>query len=292
MNLKALEAIAWTSKLGGMSAAARYLNVTQPAISARIRELELELGVSLFERRGRALRLTPQGKALVNYAQQIAIIEHNIRSLGDPAQISGNYRIGVGETIATSWLPALIKASNHQFPAIKLDFEVDLSPNLMRKLRVGQLDALLFAPLERTQGVIWERLGAVALDWFTAPGIHIADGVAQPADFSRVPIVGLTEDTSISQRIAEWLGRSGVQLQNVSTCNSLGTVVALARAGIGACVVPTLSVTRDVNDGYLVRIPCEPALGSIDFWLGHMALNDHFLSILLPDLACGVWNFP
>lgn len=291
MNLKALEAVIWTSKLGGMSSAARYLNITQPAISARIRELEQELGTAVFERRGRSLRLTARGKSLVDYAQQIAAIEQAIRSLGDPKQISGNYRVGVGETIATSWLPALIKALRQRFPAIKLDFEVDLSPNLARKLQTGRLDALLFAPLERPPGIIWERLGDVTLDWFAAPGLHVAEGVAEPADFARMPIVALTEDTSISRRVAEWLGRSGVGLKSVNTCDSLGTVAALARAGIGVCVLPTLSFTRDVNDGSLVRIPCRPALGKLDFWFGHMAPHDRFVSGLLPDLACAVWDY-
>jgi DNA-binding transcriptional LysR family regulator len=61
MNFRQLEALYWIVRLGSFHAAARHLKTSQPAISARIREMEQQLGVTLFDRSGRKVRPTPKG---------------------------------------------------------------------------------------------------------------------------------------------------------------------------------------------------------------------------------------
>ena len=104
ISLTNLETLCWIARLGSFTAAAQRLNATQPAISGRVRELEQSLRVSLFQKRGRKMELTIQGRELVEQAQPLlSRIEELITSLDNPAAISGIVRIGVGEMVSVSW---------------------------------------------------------------------------------------------------------------------------------------------------------------------------------------------
>ena len=76
MRLEQIEAFFWVARLGSFHAAARHLRLAQPSVSARMRELERHLGAPLFDRTGRAARLTPKGRELLGYAQQILSLIH------------------------------------------------------------------------------------------------------------------------------------------------------------------------------------------------------------------------
>lgn len=71
MNLAQLEAVVWLSRLGNFRKAAKRLGITQPAISLRIRQIERELGVTLFKRGTTSTQLTESGRQLVVYAVDI-----------------------------------------------------------------------------------------------------------------------------------------------------------------------------------------------------------------------------
>ena len=94
-TLAQLEAFSAICRLGTFQAAAEHLNVTQPSISLRIRDLERIVGKALFERRGRSLKLSPDGLVMRQYVDQglslFSEMEERLRS-GDPLQ--GSLRIG------------------------------------------------------------------------------------------------------------------------------------------------------------------------------------------------------
>src|SRR5438045_2514356 len=96
MHLKQFEALYWVARLGGFHAAARHLKTAQPTISARIRELELLLGVELFDRSRRQAVLTAKGQELVGYAEQMLRLASDIQQrVGTPHALSGRVRLGV-----------------------------------------------------------------------------------------------------------------------------------------------------------------------------------------------------
>jgi DNA-binding transcriptional LysR family regulator len=78
MNFRQFQVLYWIARLGSFHAAARHLKTSQPAISARIREMEQQFGVTLFDRSERKVRSTPRGHALLRYAAaELADIDNN-----------------------------------------------------------------------------------------------------------------------------------------------------------------------------------------------------------------------
>ena len=127
ISLTNLETLCWIARLGSFTAAAQRLNATQPAISGRVRELEQSLRVSLFQKRGRKMELTIQGRELVEQAQPLlSRIEELITSLDNPAAISGIVRIGVGEMVSVSWFGSFMAQLHALMPRLRYQIEVDL----------------------------------------------------------------------------------------------------------------------------------------------------------------------
>src|SRR5262245_59039711 len=104
MRHKPIETFYWVATIGNFHSAAERLNTTQPAISARIRALEQELGVELFDRTARSAKLNSAGRRFLAYAERFMAltneIEQNFMSRDNVSRI---VRIGVSETIANTW---------------------------------------------------------------------------------------------------------------------------------------------------------------------------------------------
>ena len=141
MNQRQLESFLAIAKHGSFAAAAERLFITQSAISARIKELEDDLGVELFDRSLKKVQLTIKGRELVQYAEQISVLFDEIRSkVGTAGAQSGVVRIGVVELVAITWMSKLLAVLRKEFPAVTVEFEVALRPPLLERMRSGNLD--------------------------------------------------------------------------------------------------------------------------------------------------------
>ncbi|MEM8850904.1 MAG: LysR family transcriptional regulator [Pseudomonadota bacterium] len=122
MTFDQLRTFLWVAKLGGIRRAAARLNLSQPAVSTRIAKLESELRRTLCDRKPGGLVLTREGQSLLTYAEQMLFVEEEIhKQVADPSEAAGLFRIGASETVAQTWLPALIKAFSAAVPNVTLD---------------------------------------------------------------------------------------------------------------------------------------------------------------------------
>jgi DNA-binding transcriptional LysR family regulator len=119
-----LETLTWIARLGTFRAAAERLNTTQPAISARVREVEEQLGIPLFQREGRRMVLTARGRLLIQACEPLWTgLEQALLEIGDYAGASGMVRVGSGEIAAASCLPAFIHGVERDMPGVTLEVE-------------------------------------------------------------------------------------------------------------------------------------------------------------------------
>ena len=131
LNLDQLRTFLAVVRLGGVRKAATGLNLTQPAVTARIRNLETALACELFDRTSGAMKLTKRGELLLTHAEKFEHLSQMVeKDVIDPDGIEGHLRLGVSETIAQCWLPDLIARLHHLFPKLEIEFNVDISINL------------------------------------------------------------------------------------------------------------------------------------------------------------------
>jgi LysR family transcriptional regulator, hydrogen peroxide-inducible genes activator len=127
--------------------AAESCSVTQSTLSGGIKDLEVRLGVALFERTNRSVILTPLGEQVVARAQQLLVDAEDLVGMVRNAQepLSGPLRLGVIPTIGPYVLPSLLEHLRTVLPRLKLYMREDRTNVLLDKLAAGALDLLLVA---------------------------------------------------------------------------------------------------------------------------------------------------
>jgi len=294
MNFKQLETFVWTVRLGSFSAAADKLNSTQPSVTMRIQELEKSLSIDLFDSPRRASRLTQQGRDLLDYAEKILALssEAQIR-LGDPASITRRVRLGVGETIALTWLPQLIARLNEQFPAMVIESEVDLTAALWSKFDTGDLDVMLLPTPVQGANLVIGDLGISPYTWMANPKLGIPEDRAQsPADLQRFPIITLSRDSVLHEVIEDWFRGSRAEPHRVDVCNSLGVVASLTISGLGISLLPPEIYQREIERGELMVINAAPVLKPIEFISVYRRDREPALNEIIAEIAHDTSTFP
>jgi DNA-binding transcriptional LysR family regulator len=273
ISLTNLETLCWIARLGSFTAAAERLNATQPAISGRVRELEESLEVKLFQRRGRRMELTIQGRELVERAQPlIARIEEVITSLDNPGAITGILRIGVGEMVAVAWFGELMAQLHERMPRVTYQIEVDLTINMRQKLELGQLDLAIMAARLNSDRLVSTPLGSLDMLWVTSPAVRRAmkrAGHGLREVLSSHPIWCLARPSHMYPMAVETLKSLGLSQVSINTCNSLQTMVSIVMAGGGISMLPENMVAEALKRRQLVRLSPDMPAQQLDFVIAH-----------------------
>ena len=121
--------------------------VSQPTLSVGVKKLEDELGVALFERTRNAVRVTPQGELIVSQAQKVLEEASTIKQLAKAGhdQLSSPLRVGAIYTVGPYLFPHLVPQLAQRAANMPLYIEENFTAVLRRKLRMGELDAIIIA---------------------------------------------------------------------------------------------------------------------------------------------------
>ena len=242
-TLDQLRAFLEVARAGGVRKAADRLNITQPAVTARIKALEDAMGVALFDRSAN-MALTRRGDALLGYAEQYLELNSLIeRDVVGAEGFSRVFRIGASETIAQSWLPDFVRNLRSAYPNLTIEIDVDISRALRERLFENNIDlALLMGPISdyRVENL---SLPDFQLSWFRA-----RDGArSDPA--TGAAVITFARDTrpyrTLKQELLERYG-PGVALFPSS---SLSACFRMVGAGLGVGVLPDVLATPYIANG-------------------------------------------
>ncbi len=245
MTLDQLQTFLWVARLQGVRRAAEQMNISQPAVTARLQALEDHLQVKLFERTTRGVVLTREGELLRGYAEQIAFVQDEIRQrVSDPTGLEGLFRVGASETIAETWLPRFLEQLNTDYPRLTLELTVDISFNLREALLAGQLDlALLMGPVS-AYTVNNVALPSFDLGWYRAAN-------RPDPDFLTTPVISYARNTRPYRELVEELTRRHGPGVRVFSCASLSASIQMIASGIGIGPIPTALAQDRVTSGQL-----------------------------------------
>jgi DNA-binding transcriptional LysR family regulator len=264
-----LETLLWIDRLGTFSAAAERLNTTQPAVSARMRELEQRLGTSLFRRDGRTMSLTPAGRKLVrDCAPLLRDMEQALLGSGGFAEASGVVRIGAGEIAAASCLPPFVAALKDEMPNVGLEIEIDLTANLIQQLLTGRTDLAFAAGRVAHPALRTHPIGAVALVWLASPAVAATFGDGQNG--RSAPVWSLASHSPIHGRMRDAIHASRIAPKSLNLCNNARMMIDIAKAGGGVGILPEPMAREEMAAGTLVELVDMPPLAPVAF---HVAMR-------------------
>ena len=170
VTLSQLRAFERIVRLGSFHAAARDLNLTQPSVSQRIRELEEVLETPLFVRRGPRISLTAEGHALVEYADRmLETAGEMIERFHTRDPLNGMLRLGLNESFALICLPELLQRLEQRYPGIKTSVFVGDTGLVSQSLNRKELDIAIVSEPKVGAHVRLEPIGRNRLAGSRAP---------------------------------------------------------------------------------------------------------------------------
>lgn len=259
-NLDHLQTFADVVRLGSFSAAAARLNLTQPAVSLQIRQLEQKLGLKLIERVGRTATPTAAGRALLQHAGGIDAAVN--AALEDVAQhgreVTGRVRIGIGATACIHILPPVLSDLRKRFPQLDLMVNTGNAPEILRAIEANSLD-LGLVTLPPNNKSLGRALDVTPLieDTFVAiaakGGPRLPDPVT-PAALRTQPLVIPEPGGNTRSLIDGWFATAGVTPKPGMELDSVEAIKQLVGAGLGCSVLPGMALaTPDARRGLEVR---------------------------------------
>ena len=288
MNIRQLETFYWIARQGTFGGAAERLFTSQANVSARIRELEGELEVELFDRIGRNVQLTLKGRELLVHATKVVAAAAQLRMAAGRRQlVQGLVKIGLGEVIAMRSLVSMMGELKRLCPGMDIEFEVDVNARLLQRLARGGIDiAVIGGPVDDPE-ISLLPIGAMDMLWVSAPRLLEGRNVLSPIDLTDLPIISLSRESQSYHLLQSWFLRAGVTPTVVSYCNNLSILGQVVCAGECAALMPAMTVEREIEAGTLRVLEVEPAPSRLPFFV---ATRVGSIDPMIPEIAHAVGN--
>ena len=262
MDIHSLNAFITVAELHSFSLAAERLHLTQPAVSKRIAGLEHELGIALFDRSGRAPRLTEAGATLLPRARSIMrelqLAQQEVRDLADT--VSGTLRLATSHHVGLHHLPPVLRSFADRYPAVRLQIAFTDSEKGYEAVQRGDIELAIITLAPQQPPPLRARLlWRDPLCFVTARSHPLAEAaragsrptLRQLSSYANL-MPGL--DTYTGQIIRQLFDQHDLPLDTLMTSNYLETIKMMVNVGLGWSVLPETLV----DDG-LQALPVDTA---------------------------------
>ena len=253
-----------TAEEGSLSAAARALKMTQPTLGRQVTALERELGVALFERRGRGLELTPSGLDLVEHVRAMgdAASRFSLSASGQSTSLEGTVCITTTDVTAVFVLPAIIEKLRRIEPGIEIELIVS---NTSSDLKRREADIAIRAYRPTQADLIARKVTDVPASLYATAGyLERIGNPKSPADFSDADFIGGIDGSGLLINALNALGFNLTQRNFPVGTESHIVHWELVKHGVGVGIMPdAIGDTEPMVQRALVDL--EPLMTEI--WL-------------------------
>jgi DNA-binding transcriptional LysR family regulator len=229
---------------GSITKAAQRLGYVQSNVTARIQQLESELGTVLFVRHNRGVSLSSSGKALLAYADKIiGLLDEATRALSSTDEPSGPLLIGSTQTAAAVRLPALLASYYARHPKVQLSLTTGLTPSLIEKVLQYELDGAFIGaacdhPELQSVPVFDEELVIVS-----APSVDNLDEAVTK------PVLVYSKGCTYRDILEQWLRSGGLTQIVTMELGTLEAIIGGVAAGLGITLLPKSVIDKHEMGG-------------------------------------------
>ena len=268
VNLELYRVFYMVAKCGSLTRAAEELYISQPAVSQSIKQLENQLGVSLFNRTHRGMELSAQGGKVIFYKIEEALGLFNEAELmlsQINSSATGTIRIGASDTIFEHVLADKIVEFRREYPAVKIELISDYSPQALERLKAGEIDvAFVNLPMQVDDALILYGNFKPLTDVFIV-GDKYASLAEKPlalTELKKYPLVTLGKDTVATKSLNAFLSSVGIDLSPSIEVGSFELMKRLVSKGMGIGIMPKEYAEKELAEGALKILETEPALSA------------------------------
>jgi DNA-binding transcriptional LysR family regulator len=260
MNLNHLAIFQAAAEEGGISRGAARLHISQPAVSKQVRALERSLGVTLFDRVPKGVRLTEAGELLAGYARRLFAVESAAEhALGELRGLErGRLAVGASTTIGVYLLPEVLAAFHRRYPAVDVRLEIGNTDAIQEMLLANQLDVGLtegFVEMEGLEARVFREDDLVAI----APPGHplLARAGVTAAELCAEPLIVREAGSGTRAVVERAFAALGLVVRPAMSLGSTEAIKRAVMAGAGVAVVSRLALAVEIESGRLEVVPVD-----------------------------------
>jgi LysR family hca operon transcriptional activator len=277
MELRHLRYFIAVAEEGSLTVAAeKRLHTAQPSLSRQMRDLELELGVTLMLRGARGIELTTAGRVFLDHARvallQIEAAGEAARRAAEPAKTS--FALGFLTGYEMDWLPAVMGILRDELPNTEVVIHSQSSPDLAAALMRGKVDLAFLRPEKKAPGLTFKSLRKEPLV-VVMPGDHplAAQDTIRPQDIVGETLIGVPTTTAPALREVtdNYAAQLGIDLTPHHEAENLAMAISLVASTKGVSLLPLYA--RNLLPPSVVIQPIQGAPPMIDLALGYNNAN-------------------
>lgn len=258
MDMKQLKTFVTVAKLNSFTQAANQLGYAQSSITSQIQILEQELDTRLFERFGKKISLTSEGKKFLLYANQLLTLWENVKGVVSSSDtIKGTLTIGVVESICAVKLPKFLKEYTTSYPDVEIILKIAPSRELQSLLRENQIDvAILLDEKISTPEFVIKFQRQEPLSLLVAPTHPLAkkDSV-YPEDLTKYPLLLTRQGCFFRSLFERILTDTDLKSKIALNTSNIQTIKQLAIFDFGITLLPHYAVIDEVKNNQLTELP-------------------------------------
>ncbi len=244
------------AEAGSLRAAARRLDLAQATVTEHIRRLEVLLGFDVFDRVGRRVVLTEEGRQLLPRAQRaVRAVEEVADGIGEAIEAgAGRLSIGAIPTMSPYVLPPVLSAMRAEYPECEIVVHEDFTESLLERLDDHSIEAAVLSPPVEHPRVACDTLGSEPLVVVMPNSGEYASQCEVGVDLTlrelrSFPRVSLSDMHCLGGQVESFCAQRGVNRQITCNARQLDTVFELVRAGLGVSLVPAMAARSEQAAG-------------------------------------------
>ena len=247
-EFKHIEAFLAVARLGHFTRAAAALQISQPALTTHVRQLEETLGITLFDRNNRRVQLTQAGRDLVAPFERLSL---DLASIVKHAHDLAAHRRGVIlvaalPSVAAVVLPRVISALAEKHPAIVVRVRDAIAGRVLELVKSGEVDFGIGSLIRPDPEVIEEPLFTDRLCAFARLDHPLARRRSvRLRDLGVHPLILTGQDTSVRQIIERTLEQERLPVQVAQEATYMTTAIGMVRAGLGVAILPESALAAE-----------------------------------------------
>lgn len=285
------------ARAGSLRAAASRLHLSQPTISAQIKALETSLDEQLFDRTGRGLKLTAQGRLVMDCAAEIfSLGTEMVRSLHGQG-ISRNLRLNVGITDSLPKLVAwrLIRPAIKAFPNLQLSCAEGHAQELLGSLAAGRLDVVLSdeaAPSSMPVKAFNHLLGESPVVFCAVPALAKKLSPGFPGSFKDAPLLLPASRTAWRHELDRWFDSHRIRPRVVAEFDDAALMKTAASDGMGVAPI-AVSVLDEAVSRYGLKVIGKPVRCGFSTYLITLerAMRHRAVAVIAAESAASIRGF-
>lgn len=227
LDIALLRTFVAIAELGSIARAAEAVSRSQPATSLQIKRLEDTIGVRLFKKHGRGLRLSEGGEILLGKARHMLAMNDDILMSFNTLQLSGSIRLGISQDFAVDWLTDILARIAGVNPSMMIEVRAEPSTDLTTLLALGKIDFALMLGTIETQNAI--SLAKVPLTWIGVENFSCRNT-------NTIPLITSPSPCELRQMAIDSLEKAKIPWRLAFSSPSLSCQRSALEAGLGVSI--------------------------------------------------------